>query len=67
MAQGYTAELEELIRAELLPIYLRYYRLLNTSPPLGAGQKLLLKELHTEAKVCSLLKDQKIDLAAMLE
>jgi len=56
ITRSYTLELEELIKHELLPVYLRYYRLMNVESPLTAAQKQLLGELYIEPKLCSLVK-----------
>ena len=53
---SYTQELEALIRYELLPIYLRYYRLLNTKAPLSDRQKELIGEVEADPKLCKLVQ-----------
>jgi len=53
---SYTQELEALIKYELLPIYLRYYRLLNTPNPLTDKQKELLGEVESDPKLCKLVQ-----------
>ncbi len=59
---SYTQELEALIQYELLPIYLRYYRLLNTSPPLTDKQKELLGDVEKGPKLCRLVQPENLDL-----
>lgn len=51
-------QLEELIQKELLPTYLRYYRLLNISPPLTVEQRRLLKLPMSD--LCALVKPKEI-------
>lgn len=53
---SYTQELEALIKYELLPIYLRYYRLLNTQSPLTEKQKELIGVIESEPKLCKLVQ-----------
>lgn len=52
----YTQELEALIQHELLPVYFRYYRLLNTPTPLTEAQLSLIKDLDNKPKLCKLVQ-----------
>ncbi len=60
---SYTQELEALIQYELLPIYLRYYRLLNTTPPLTDRQKELLGDVEKGPKLCRLVQSENLALS----
>jgi len=61
MAHSYTQELEELIKSELLPVYFKYFRLLNVTNTLSKGQQELVKDLYNDPKLCKLV--QKSDIA----
>lgn len=60
MPHSYTQELEELIKTELLPVYLKYFRLLNVANTLSVAQQNIIKDLYVEPKLCKLV--QKSDL-----
>lgn len=59
MPHSYVQELEELIKTELLPVYLKYYRLLNAANTLSSGQKDLINEIYKDPKLCRLVQPQK--------